>query len=218
MKIILICKGSGSSLLTNTMFKNIDKFAWANMPIFNNNVIELPKQIDIIYLRKSSLYNELPRNLKEMYDNIGFGDIISSGDNFNTIGNYKVKRNISPHNNGFNMSTGLIAFEDIVKTYKPNNFIVSGLDLFEEGKPIYFYDFQKNITNHINKKRLENGCLSDDNNTIKKGIRLHYPNKSLSHIYDIVKNNANIDFTYLTTNNKIKDRLKELNNVEVITK
>jgi len=215
MKILLMCKGPGAKLLNQEEFLNSDIIAWANIPVFENNALEIPKKVDILYIRDKSFYDELPKEKKNEIDNITINEIISINSRFKKMGNKNISKTIRSNSVGkFNGSTGLNAFVDLVSR-KPKELTVAGLDLFQEGLPLYFFDFKYNLTGEKTKNNLENEFLNDGNKILEKTI--HEPEKSVNVIYDKVLSTPDTFFTFYTTNKNVENKLKNLPNVKIIT-
>lgn len=216
MKYLLMCKGPGAKYLTQDEFDTADVIAWSNIPIFENDTLKIPRKVDIMYLRKDSCYNELNSSLKEEIDNLEIREVISVGGRFKSLGPYEVKKSINPQTaGGFNGSTGLNGFVDIVNR-KPEHFVIAGLDLFQKGHPLYFFDFKYNLTNSTNNKNLQREYLNEDNSKLENGLDYHKPEESLDVIYNKVVSNPNIFFTFYTSNKSIVEKLEGVNNVKLI--
>jgi hypothetical protein len=216
VKYLLICKGPGARYITQDEFDTADVIAWANIPIFENGTLNIPHKVDIMYLRNDSCYNELNSTLKEKIDNLKIKEVIGVGGNFKSLGPYKTKKFINPHAaGGFNGSTGINGFVDIVNR-KPKHFVVAGLDLFQKGKSLYFFDFKYNLTNSANSKSIQQKYLSNNHSKLENGFDFHHPQKSLDVIYNKVITNPDICFTFYTNNENIVEKLSGVSNVKLI--
>lgn len=215
MKILLMCKGPSVKLLNQKEFITSDIIAWANIPVIENSSLEIPNKVDILYIREKSFYEDLTIEKRDEINKLNIKEIVSVKNNFKSIGKHNVSRNINYDSNvSFNASTGLSAFIDLIDK-NPTELTVAGLDLFQKGLPLYFFDFKYILTGNKNKENLKKEFLDKDMSILKKS--LHNPEESIDVIYNKVLKSTNIFFTFYTTNKKLGEKLKPLKNVKIIT-
>jgi hypothetical protein len=206
LSTIILAKGESLNRLSYDEINSHDKIVWCNI---HNDLDEdkIPSRVDTIYLRQPSFVNDLPEKNKEHLTNLKVKKIFSSGENFESVLNYKVINKKLKRNYGFNPSTGLIALDNECKS-QPKKITIAGLDLFEKNKPLYYHDLNKTLTSNKNLDGLKS--ISKDN-IVKKEI--HSVKNTINKIHSIIVKNPNIIFVFYTNSDVLKNKIKDLKNV-----
>ncbi|MFW6242821.1 MAG: hypothetical protein ACOC2W_01545 [bacterium] len=198
VKIILLGKGKSIDKLNKGFILSHDYIAWANIHDCERYSDLIPRKVDYFFIREKYHIDNSDDNVKEMINSLDIPHVILTA-NGNRVGvnkilKYNVKKHIQPEECGFNASTGVVAFNYLINL-KPNILTVAGIDLYPENEELYYF--------------------SNQNVEKSKPFR-HFPEKSIEFIANKITCNNNINFKYCTTNEKIKNRMKDIKNIEFI--
>ena len=213
-RIYLFCKGPSLKNINLNEIKDNDRIAWANVHNMNNGVINLPKRIDYFFLRNKNFIEDLDPKEKEIISKIDIKNILTAGVPAETILNKKVLENLSHKEPfGFDASTGLIALNYLINL-NPKELIVGGFDLFKTGESYYYFDNKKNLTSNKTlrdqkkKKYVKNNIIIND-------IKVHPKNETLDYLTKVIEKNSDINFTFYTISEELKNNLKKYKNVTI---
>jgi hypothetical protein len=107
-------------------------------------------------------------------------------------------------------SSGLIAF-DYLLNYRPKEFIIAGLDLFEAGQKIYYCDIKDNVSSEENQTKLIEEFTKDE--ILTKD--LHKPDHTARKIKLQVTRHPDTKFIFYTNSVLLQEELVDLKNVEL---
>lgn len=216
-RIALLCKGPSIANFKLTDIADYDKIGWANLHNLKLKVV--PPKVDFLFIRSVSYFNQLSAADQRDISNLDIKVVRLIGspakDSRKRLTKFMNQLPIYIKNDDpfeFNASTGLVALNWVVDQ-NPKEIYVVGMDLFEVGKPVYYFDLNISLTSTGNMAGLKQYC---DEEGILKKEDLHFPNQSLDYMYDLFKKKENIKIIYNTINENIKERFKDLPNVEVI--
>ena len=217
MKSIIIF-GKGPSVLkcTKKIVDDYDDIAICNYPVLNDFFSNLIKNRTINYHFANCAdfdhrYNDDINNLLKIQ---GIYNTHKNNLYINFLNNKKIfKNNINASNRSFFLenydldpSTGTMALNFIINLKKYDKICIVGFDNLEKGKQTYYYDVKD-----YNKSLLYLIGGNIKNNGIFNIISGHNPEKTKLYYEDVIKNNNNIKFTFIT-----HLKLEEQNNLVII--
>jgi len=220
MKSIVIF-GKGPSVLrcNKEIVDQYDDIAIINYPVLNKFFCNLIKNREIKYhFADCGTFDE--RYTNEVNKKLKIKNIIDSNkpkppSNYSKYlkNNSLFRENI--HNEytkyfkdyfNLNSSTGIMALKYILDSNLYNKILLVGFDNYKKGEPVYYYSpkFYNNKIKHL----LGNMYTKDGLVKLTSG---HNPNNTKKYLHDVIENNKNIKFYFITNMN-----LKKYDNLFIL--
>jgi hypothetical protein len=216
MRGLLLCKGPGAIKIKGREdLSSFDYIGWANLHNVENNLLDIPKRVDCLYILKSNFINQLDNSSKEKLSGLIIKNIkiVQPESTKKLLGinvSYVDKgQSICPIEKEWkDVSTGMRAFIDMLDNNEFEEFHVAGLDLLENGQQFYYFDPKDAIRIPIEHNKFSK--------MLKVDIDRHNPMSSLEMIYEKVLKYSNIKFVFYSGNEKFKDKFRDISNAIII--
>jgi hypothetical protein len=216
MRGLLLCKGPGAIKIKGREdLSSFNYIGWANLHNVENNLLDIPKRVDCLYILKSNFINQLDNSSKEKLSGLIIKNIkiVQPESTKKLLGinvSYVDKgQSICPIEKEWkDVSTGMRAFIDMLDNNEFEEFHVAGLDLLENGQQFYYFDPKDAIRIPIEHNKFSK--------MLKVDIDRHNPMSSLEMIYEKVLKYSNIKFVFYSGNEKFKDKFRDISNAIII--
>lgn len=216
MRGLLLCKGPGAIKIKGREdLSSFNYIGWANLHNVENNLLDIPKRVDCLYILKSNFINQLDNSSKEKLSGLIIKNIkiVQPESTKKLLGinvSYVDKgQSICPIEKEWkDVSTGMRAFIDMLDNNEFEEFHVAGLDLLENGQQFYYFDPKDALRTPTEHKKFSKMLKVDKDR--------HNPVASFEMIYERVLKYSNIKFVFYSGNKKFNDRFEDIPNAIVI--
>lgn len=211
MKVILLGKGNSINLINKDIVLSHDCIAWANIHDHIKHPDKFPDKLDYLFIRGKRFADELTNEQKKSIIDLKIKHVITTGEKAEKILDYVVEENLSKlMEGGLNASTGLIAFNYLIKL-NPIKLTVVGLDLFQKDDKLYYFN---NIDDNLSCEKNNVGLKQiTKNNILLQSV--HSPDATIIIMKKLINKNPEINFVFYTINKELKNNLEILKNVKI---